>query len=131
MDQEAKKRKEYYDKSARPVVFQPGDIVMLKTITPPHAPAPKLYPIYVGPFRVATKKGEVLGVSPLGYTAQILRYIHSDRARLCHGDCTPNPSLAELLSPFDPSMIDPNIERDIPENEPLNNLIWIYPTSEL
>jgi hypothetical protein len=89
----------------------------LKSIVPAHAPAPKLFPLYVGPYRITVKKGEVLGVVPLGYSSRAPRYIHSDRARLCHGDCTPNPSLPELLTPFDPSIFDKHFERDIPESE--------------
>jgi transposase InsO family protein len=105
-----------YDKNARPAAFQVNDIVMLKSIRPAHIQAPKLFPLFVGPFRVISKKGEVLGVIPLGHPAASPRYIHSDRARLCEGDCTPNPSLAELLTPFDPSFIDQNLETDIPES---------------
>jgi transposase InsO family protein len=117
MELEAHKRKTSYDKTARPTSFQLDDIVMLKSILPRNAPAPKLFPLYVGPFRVTIKKGEVLGVVPVGHPAKKPRYIHSDRARLCIGDCVPNPSLAELLTPFDPSVIDQNIETDIPESQ--------------
>jgi hypothetical protein len=112
MEQEAIKRKESYDKKAKPVEFRIGDVVMLKSILPPKVVVTKLFPRFIGPFRVMNLKGAVLGVVPIGHPVKQLRYIHSDRARLCNGDCTPNPSMEQLLNPF---VGDPNLEEESPE----------------
>ena len=117
INQEAGKRKEYYDKTAKPVEFLPGDVVMLKSILPPNTPAGKLYPWYVGPYRVVRVVGDaVLGVVPIGYTVKNVRYIHSNRARLSMGDCTPNSSIEELKASF-PAIheVDPNLDVESPD----------------
>lgn len=114
---ENQKRKAYYDKNSRPETFGIDDIVMLKSIRPPGLSASKLYPWYVGPYRVIRIVGDrILSVIPVGYPSAKAKQIHSDRARLSCGDCTPNPNMQELLSPFaDPSFIDPNLEMEAPE----------------
>jgi hypothetical protein len=117
IDTEAGKRKEAYDAQAKPVDYQEGDIVWLKSIRPPNIHAGKLYPWFVGPYRVVRViGGNVLGVTPLGHNVGTIRYIHGDRARLSKGDCAPNPRVAELLSPFtDVSEIDPNLDKETDE----------------
>jgi hypothetical protein len=114
---EARKRKEWYDAQSRPFQFQEGDIVMLKSIRPPHIQAAKLYPWYVGPYRVVrVVGGNVLGVVPMGHNVTAVRHIHADRARLSTGDCTPNADKEELLAPFvDLSQIDPNLDKELDE----------------
>jgi hypothetical protein len=114
INQEAIKRKDYYDLRAKPVSFKEGDIVMLKSIRPAKIQAGKLFPWYVGPYRVVRVIGEkVLGVVPVGYPVATVRHIHSDRARLSTGDCTPSAAKHLLLSPFaDMSEIDANLERE-------------------
>ena len=114
INEEAQKRKVSYDKGAKPQEFVVGDIVMLKSIRPPNIPAGKLYPWYVGPYRVVRVVGDaVLGVVPVGHPVKTVRHIHSNRARLSDGDCAPNPEMAELVSPF-PALhdVDPNLEAE-------------------
>jgi hypothetical protein len=110
------KRKLDYDKNAKPYPFEEGNIVMLKSIRPPGVGAPKLYPWFVGPYRIdRIMNDRVLSVTPVGYPNAKPKIIHADRARLSEGECIPNPNIAELVSPFaDPSFIDPALE---PESE--------------
>jgi hypothetical protein len=114
INQEAVKRKEYYDSKAKPTTFVEGDIVMLKSIRPPKIQAGKLFPWYVGPFRVVRViDDKILGVVPVGYPVATVRHIHSDRARLSNGDCTPSGAKHLLLSPFaDMAEIDANLEEE-------------------
>lgn len=73
------KRKEVYDKNAKPEELQPGDIVMLNR--PLNIGTSKLYPWYVGPFRVIRVIGNaVLSVAPVGYPLAKEKQIHSDRS---------------------------------------------------
>jgi len=117
INREAHIRKGTYDSQARPSLLDLGDLVMLKSIRPPKVAAGKLYPLYVGPYRIVEKKGNaVIGVVPLGHRVVKPRFIHMDRARVCCSDVDPSPDIGELLTPFtdpnDPSSVDPNLEQE-------------------
>jgi len=113
-------RKVKYDEDAFDKSPDIGDLVMVKSIRPPDVEVGKLYPRFVGPFRVVEKKGEsVLGVVPVGHAAARPRFIHADRTRDCPQNIRPSHDLSELLSPFtnpnDPSVIDSHLDQELPE----------------
>jgi hypothetical protein len=110
------KSKEVYDASARPTSYELEGVVLLKAIIPPKVPVRKLYPRYVGPYRVKRIKQHVLGVVPLLAPQGKIRYIHSDRAIPCPHDAVLDQSMDQLLSPFtSAASVDPNLEAEAPE----------------
>jgi hypothetical protein len=116
LNAEQKRVKGIYDRTTRPRTFKVGDLVLLQSILPQNAPVRKLFPRYVGPYRVASLTGSVLGVKPLQLPQGSEKKIHSDRAIHCPENALPDNSMTELLSPFiDVSSGDPNLEAESPD----------------
>jgi hypothetical protein len=115
MSEQSRSMAVYYE-AARPVSYESNDVVMLKAVMPPSAQVRKLYPRFVGPYRVKSVRNHILGVVPLLSPQGQPRYIHSDRAIHCPNDVVLDQSMEELLSPFDmAAAIDPNLEMESPE----------------
>lgn len=119
MKREARKRKIAYDRKTASVDFEVGDIVMLESKAPPKTPAPKLYPLYVGPYRIVRMlSNTVIGVEPLGHRVNGYRTIHTNKVRLCGELCVPNPDMKELVSPWtgrNPG--DANLDEEMDDTE--------------
>jgi hypothetical protein len=113
---EQKRVKGTYDKNARPKTVSVGDVVLLQSILPQNAPVRKLFPRYVGPYRVAAVTGHVLSVVPVQMPNATPKKIHIDRAKACTNTCMLNSTLPELLSPFhDVYSADPHLEAESAE----------------
>lgn len=114
-----KATKLYYDtRRARPQdEYKIGDCVLVKTVRAPKEAAYKLYPKYVGPYRIIEIRGPILSVSPIhNLGARRKRFeIHKDRVRNCIENYPNIHTWEELASPFfDPAKIDENIEAEAP-----------------
>jgi hypothetical protein len=113
---EQKRSKDVYDQRARPKAIAVGTVVLLRSIMPSKVPVRKLYPRYVGPYRVISVTGQVLGVVPLQIPNGSVKKIHIDRAICCSENCELGCSVAELISPFaDPASVDSNLDYETPE----------------
>ena len=118
-DQETSKL--YYDtRRARPqAIYKVNDCVLVKTTKIPKDAVYKLYPKYVGPYRVIEVKDTVLSLIPIHELgARRRRFeIHKDRVRLCATNYPNIHTWKELARPFmDPAKLDANIETE--EYEP-------------
>jgi hypothetical protein len=101
----------YYNQKTHAKAFEVGDAVMLLAVTPPNVSVRKLYPRFVGPFRIVKIKNPVIGVVPVHNPDMAIRWIHSNRSKPCPPDIDPNFDENELLTPFaDAASIDPNLE---------------------
>ena len=125
MEDRRKYSKHYYDTvRARPQNFAVGDVVLLRVMqTPKGESVPKLYPRYVGPYRVTNVVGPVLYCLPLYGNISVARaqQVHSDRAVHCEDDYPNIHPLRHLMVPF-PRTIQ-GLETETPEpdrNVPVN-----------
>jgi hypothetical protein len=110
--------KHYYDQRARPERFKVDDVILLKVEQVPRDKAGKLYPKYVGPYRIRGIQNSVLAVTPLHMPEAEPRYIHSDKARHCQEDFALPADQNTLVRPFlDPAEWDPNLEEEADEDE--------------
>jgi hypothetical protein len=110
---EQRRSKRTFDRKARPRSFSVGEVVLLQSILPPNAQVKKLFPRYVGPYRIMSMKGHTLGVKPLQIPDASTKYIHSDRAIHCGDNCVLQSSMNELVSPFlDYSSVDPHLDAE-------------------
>ena len=110
------KSKELYDRNAKDREYAIGDLVMAKVQKIPRNAHLKLYPQYVGPYRVHEIKGASLSVTPLSRPAVLPKMLHQDNVRLCTAPPQQNFTEEQLLLPFqDPAMTDPNLEAESQE----------------
>ena len=86
---------------------------MVKVQKIPKDAIAKLYPKYVGPYRVKTIQFNTLGLVPLKQPGQEPKFLHCDHVRPCQQDTTLDNDLEELLMPFtDPASVDPHLETE-------------------
>jgi len=121
------KSKTYYDTHRARPQDEPkiGDCVLTKVVRAPSDAVYKLYPKYIGPYRIIEINGPILTVATLQHPGpralqRNQRYkIHKDRTRPCD-DHYPNiHTYKELVSPFgQASIIDPNIDPEEAEDPP-------------
>jgi len=113
---EQEKSKEQYDKRARPFNYEVGDLVMAKCPKVPKNAIVKLYPKYLGPYRVKSIQHGVLGLVPLIKPEAPIKPLHSDRCRPCYGNTALVQPLEDLELPFmDAASVDPNLEPEAME----------------
>jgi hypothetical protein len=113
---EQERSKEQYDKKARPYDYQVGDVVMAKCPKVPADAIVKLYPKYLGPYRVKSVQFGVLGLVPLQKPDAKPKPLHSDRCRPCFGNTALVQPLEDLELPFqDAASVDPNLEPESQE----------------
>ena len=104
---------EIYDRRARPYDYQINDVVMAKAQKTPPEAIRKLYPKYVGPYRIKSKQHGVLGLVPLLRPNIKPKPLHSDNCRPCLEDTPLDLSYQELLLPFVlPHPGDPNLDAE-------------------
>ena len=104
---------EIYDRRVRPYGYQINDVVMAKIQKTPPEAIRKLYPKYVGPYRIKTKQHGVLGLVPLLKPNIKPKPLHSDNCRPCLEDTPLDLSYQELMLPFQlPHPSDPNLEAE-------------------
>jgi len=115
--EDQQRNKEYYDQRGIPQRFALEKLVMLMAIIPHDASPRKLFPRYVGPYRIKRIIRGTLGVVPLGRPDDPIRYIHMDRAKSFYmsPENGPVPPMDQdlLLTPFmDPASIDAHLEAE-------------------
>ena len=112
--------RDYYDTArARPQFFSEGDYVLIRVPRIPRSePAPKLYPRFIGPYRIVQMFGPIVSLLPLYGDLPSLKAqkIHKDRLVRCEKDYPNIHSLKELLHPF---QLDPmqGLELEAPESD--------------
>jgi len=116
--------KTYYDTQRARPQLEPkiGDCVLVRVVKAPQDAVYKLYPKYIGPYRVIEINGPILTVAPLHHpgprvTQRVVRYkIHKDRTRTCDENYPNIHTWRELISPFTiAATVDPNIEHEGPD----------------
>jgi hypothetical protein len=122
--EEAQQRaREDFDSSrARPAPPpQVGDCVLVTVPKPPKTAVRKLYPKYVGPYKILHIRGPTLEITPLyrapnGWTGQQTFRVHLDRTRPCEHDHPARYTWEDLVQPFepepDPAEVDPRLDRE-------------------
>ena len=98
-----------YNVKTNPKDLKVGDVVFLRTPIVPASSIHKIYPRYVGPYRIRDVKGPTIGVVPLTTPEAEPKYIHSDRAKLISKDFVFDSSTPGLDLPFRREA-DPNLE---------------------
>jgi len=102
-----------HDRHAHPRAFNINDVVLLRVTQLPRQAVSKLYPKFVGPYRIMDIKHSVLSVIPIHQPDAVPKRIHSDKARHCDHNFMLPSTLEELDLPFvDPACVDPNIEAE-------------------
>jgi transposase InsO family protein len=104
---------ERYNATAQPKEFHINDVVYLETLVIPRDSVHKLYPRFIGPYRIRQIMGPVIGVTPLEFPNSEVRYIHSDRAKQCDRNAPLPTSTIDYGMPFrcDDFSEDPNLEQ--------------------
>lgn len=113
--------KEQYDARARPQTeFVVNDCVLIRVANAPRNTIYKLYPKFIGPYKVVEVRGSTLTVVPLLQRPRVTRkryHTHKDRVRHCDIDFPNIFSWDQLMLPFaDPAGVDPNLEEEGPED---------------
>jgi hypothetical protein len=105
--------KERYDLKARPTAFAVNDVVMAKTQKIPKGAISKLYPRYMGPYRVTSVLHDTLKLVPLRMPHLAPKILHADNCRHCDRNTVLEFTLEDLALPFeDPASFDPNLEAE-------------------
>jgi len=107
------KNKNRYDKNSKEEIFEINDVVMILCPRPPRDAVQKLFPKYIGPYRVMAVENHVLSILPLQLPYGNPKRIHSDRAKKCAENIDIDLDVETLLIPFqDPKCVEPD-ERPI------------------
>jgi hypothetical protein len=101
----------YYNQRSYPHTFAVDDLVYLETLVVPRHSIQKIYPRYLGPYRIKAISGPTIGVVPLEKPDDPVRFIHSDRAKRCPHDIVIDGPSRELNLPF-LTEVDPNLEEE-------------------
>jgi transposase InsO family protein len=109
---------ENYNRRTNPKEFKEQDVVYLEVLVTPSRTVKKLYPRYVGPYRIKKISGPTIGVVPLEHPLDTIRFIHSDRAKLCDENVVISALKQNYLLPFrNPTFSeDPNLDQSIIES---------------
>ena len=117
--------KAYYDTvMARPQgEIEVGDCVLRVTTTMPVGAIRKLYPRFVGPYRVVKVVGSVLWISPLHAPPRVklVLRIHKDRVRTCQDDYPNIHTWRELAHQFDPGTVSEPLDEEETEADNARN----------
>jgi hypothetical protein len=96
-------------------------LVLTKVKSPPQDSVKKLYPKYVGPYKVIRVHGPVLIIEPLyahPNARKTVYQVHVDRVRPCSHDYPNVHTWQELTSPFARAAdLDANIDSEAEESE--------------
>lgn len=92
--------KEHYDQKLSATDYQINDVVMVKCQQVPKDSINKLYPKYVGPYRIKSIQHETLGLVPLKQPGNQPRPLHADNVRRCSDMTVLKDPLEDLLRLF-------------------------------
>ena len=117
---EQERSKDYYDQHLLPQEFFVGGCVLLRVNQVPRKQVYKIYPKFVGPYRVMQILGSTLFVANLQNPnpRQKMKQIHKDHAKPCALNYPLMHSLEVLELPFkNPAALDPNLDEENDDDE--------------
>ena len=94
--------------------YQVGDCVLACGPPPPDTDVRKVYPRFIGPYRIVEIRGPTLIVESLHYTTRVPQRLqmHIDRVRPCDRNHPNQHTVEELLHPFGETYMNLDVEAD-------------------